>query len=461
MFFHHVVEKIIHPSILFLTYNAYDARIDMCAKRKNMTKTQVRKQSGLWKAWLFWSMGGFFYFYEMILRASSGVLANDLMASFSITPQELGFLSSMYYWAYTPLQIPCGLILDKIGSRKLITISCLLCAFGAGLFAWTTSLHIACVARFFMGAGSACAFISTLALCSDWFPSSYFGLIAGLTNLLGCVGGVFAGEPLAALSAQMGWRNAMTYLSWFGFALALLIWACLRDKNKAGAVIHVVHMWPRLKRLMRRPQIWLIAIVGGLLYLPISAFAELWAIPFLQASYGLDEKTASYAQMSLYLMSGVGGPLLAALAQRWKSYLKVLKMVAIVECVLFALISMTSFFSYKVVIAIASFIGLFLGGQVLVFSVVKFQCSKDELGSAHAFTNAVVMAFGMIFQPLLGKILQAAWAISGGRYVDGVPVYTGGMYFSLIGALVAAFLVSCALLYWTKDTYVNDDTAEQ
>jgi MFS family permease len=198
-----------------------------------------------------------------------------------------------------------------------------------------------------------------------------------------------------------------------------------------------------------------------LLYLPISAFAELWAIPFLQASYGLDEKTASYAQMSLYLMSGLGGPLLAALAERWKSYIKVLKMVAIVECVLFGLMTMTSFFSYKAVIGISSFVGLFLGGQVLVFSVVKSQCSKDELGSAYAFTNAIVMAFGMIFQPLLGKILQAAWATTGGGYVDGAPLYRGEVYSVLILALVAAFLVSLCALYWTNDTYVSDEVSEK
>jgi len=186
----------------------------------------------------------------------------------------------------------------------------------------------------------------------------------------------------------------------------------------------------------------------------------LWAIPFLQASYGIDEKTASFAPMSLYLMSGLGGPILAGLSVRWKSYTQVLKMVAIVECVLFALMAMAPFLPYTMIIGVASLIGFVLGGQVLVFSVVKNQFKPAELGSAYAFTNALVMGCGLIFQPLLGKILQASWVIFGSQYQNGEPLYTGGMYAVAIVALTAAFLASWMMLYWINDAYVDDVSGE-
>jgi MFS family permease len=425
-------------------------------------KVKVNKKRRLGKAWIFWVMSGVFYLYEMILRASPGVMANDLRADFGLSPQELGFLSSMYYWAYTPLQIPCGLILDKIGSRKLITGSCVLCAISAGIFGWTESLWVAHIARFLMGAGSACAFISALALSSGWFPASYFGVMAGLTNLLGCFGGIFAGEPLALLSARVGWRQAMMHLSWIGLVLSILTWLCIRDPEVAETSPESPnHLWSRLKRVIHRPQIWLTGIVGGLLYLPISAFAELWAIPFLQSSCSIDEKTASFATMSLYLMSGIGGPVLAALATRWRSYTKILKMVAIVECALFAAMAMAHLLPYGMIIGVASLIGLILGGQVLVFSVVKGQCKADELGSAYAFVNALVMGCGLIFQPLLGKILQAWWMVLGGQYKDDNPDYTAGIYAIVPVALMVAFFLGWLMIYWMRDTYAKQHVSEK
>jgi MFS family permease len=407
------------------------------------------------KAWLFWSIGGLFYLYEMILRASLSVMAEDLHTSFHINPQQFGLFASMYYWAYTPLQIPCGLILDKVGSRKLIAASCLLCALSAGLFGWTESLSLAYAARFLMGAGSAAAFISALALASGWFPVAYFGIMAGLTNLLGSVGGMMAGKPLVVLCHYMGgWRGAMMVLATLGLVLSALTWLCIRDPLKTEPKSSGNDLWVRLKSVTMRPQIWLIGVVGGLLYLPISTFAELWMIPFLEGSCeGLSKENASLAQMSLFFMSGIGGPILAGLAVRLGSYISVLKWVAIIECALFLVMALASFLPYTVVIALAGIIGLVFGGQVLIFSVVRSQTSGKDLGSAYAFTNALVMGCGSLFQPLLGKILQVSWSVMGGGYADGVPVYTGGMYAVSILSLPLGFLLCWAMLYWVKDTY--------
>ena len=407
------------------------------------------------KAWLFWFIGGLFYLYEMVLRASLSVMAEDLHTSFHTNPQQFGLFASMYYWAYTPLQIPCGLILDKIGSRKLITVSCLLCAFSAALFGWTESLSVAYAARFLMGAGSAAAFISTLSLASGWFPVAYFGIMAGLTNLLGAIGGMIAGKPLVVLCAYMGgWRGAMMVLALLGLVLGALTWLCIRDPLKTEPHTSGSHLWLRLNSVIRQPQIWLIGLVGGLLYLPISTFAELWMIPFLEGSCeGLSKEKASLAQMSLFFMAAIGGPILAALAVRLGSYISVLKLVAVIECALFLLMALASFLSYPVVIGLAGMIGLVFGGQVLVFSVVRSQTSGKDLGSAYAFTNALIMGCGSIFQPLLGKILQISWSVMGGVYADGVPVYTGGMYAISILSLPMGFLLCWVMLYWVKDTY--------
>ena len=71
-------------------------------------------------AWLF-------YLYEYIFTVSPSVMTNELMRDFGVTSTALGVLVSFYYFSYVILQIPCGIIVDYLGTRKVITFSALLC----------------------------------------------------------------------------------------------------------------------------------------------------------------------------------------------------------------------------------------------------------------------------------------------------------------------------------------------
>jgi len=51
--------------------------------------------------------------------------------------------------------------------------------------------------------------------------------------------------------------------------------------------------------LIKNPLIWVVGVVGLLTYLPLSALAELWGVPFLKTAYGLNREAAAHA-ISLY-----------------------------------------------------------------------------------------------------------------------------------------------------------------
>jgi MFS family permease len=400
----------------------------------------------------YWVLAALFYLYEMILRASTSVMANDLQSSFSLNAEQLGLLSAMYYWAYTPLQIPCGLILDKMGSRKLITFSCLVCASSACVFSFTEDIWVACFARFCMGAGSASAFISTLSLIVGWFPPKHFALMAGLTNMMGSIGGVFAGTPLAWLMNQMGWRHALFFLGLIGFVLSFFTWFGIKDSSKEGR--KELPLLSGLFVVIKKRQVWLAGIVGGLLYLPISAFAELWAVPFIEKSYGVPKEKAALVTMALYISMGLGSPLVAFFSDYMKSYTKVLKSTSVLAAFLFTIVAFSSsFVSFYAIVGIAALIGFALGGQFLAFIISKDNVPLNVSGTVSAVTNAIIMFFGLIFQPLLGYILDWAWVALDGKAHAGVPEYTVSMYRYAILSLPLCFIVGFLLLFFVKDTY--------
>ena len=89
---------------------------------KNEKREDVSAPS---KAWFILACGWSFYLYEYILRASPGVITNELIADFGISAGAVGTLIAFYYFAYVPLQIPCGVITDRFGPRKVVSISAL------------------------------------------------------------------------------------------------------------------------------------------------------------------------------------------------------------------------------------------------------------------------------------------------------------------------------------------------
>ena len=109
--------------------------------------------------WLICALGAAFYIYEYVLRITPGVITHELMAYFSINALVVSNLAAFYYYAYTPMQLPVGVLMDRFGPRWLLTFACLCCVIGSYMFGATTHLTVASVGRFLIGLGSAFALV--------------------------------------------------------------------------------------------------------------------------------------------------------------------------------------------------------------------------------------------------------------------------------------------------------------
>src|SRR5665213_3391541 len=84
--------------------------------------------------WLIVSCGMLFYCYNYFLRVSPSVMQGELTHAFHITATQFGTLAGFYYWAYTPMQIPAGMIYDKFGVRVVLCMACLVASLGLSVF---------------------------------------------------------------------------------------------------------------------------------------------------------------------------------------------------------------------------------------------------------------------------------------------------------------------------------------
>jgi len=140
--------------------------------------------------WIICGLGALFYSYEYFLRITPSVMTVELKHFFHIKDGALGSLSAYYYYIYTPMQLAVGLLMDRYGPRRLLTIATLCCVAGSLLFAATPILFVAEMGRFLIGFGSAFAFVGVMKLATIWLPRRYFAMFAGLATSMGMIGAI-------------------------------------------------------------------------------------------------------------------------------------------------------------------------------------------------------------------------------------------------------------------------------
>ncbi|MGW8193553.1 MAG: MFS transporter, partial [Desulforhopalus sp.] len=153
-----------------------------------------------------WGFGAAFYLLGFFHRVAPAVITGDLMREFAINATALGNLSAIYFYSYVAMQIPTGILADKLGPRRLLSLGALIAAAGAVIFALAPNIAWAAAGRLLIGGSVAVAFVGLLKLATSWFAPSRFALVSGLALFCGIIGAVFAGTPLRFFVDHFGWR---------------------------------------------------------------------------------------------------------------------------------------------------------------------------------------------------------------------------------------------------------------
>ncbi len=410
------------------------------------------------RAWIVWILSCLFYFYEFLLQVSPSVMGSHLMHDFSVTADGLGILSGVYFISYAGMQIPAGVLLDKLGPHRLLTCSSALCAISSFVFGLTDHLFTAVVARFFIGLGSAFAFIGALKLVANWFPARRFALLTGLIVTLGMLGAIGGEAPLAHVISAIGWRNSMYTLGFLGIILSFAIFTVVKD-SPAGKTIpkktSFKTLGSELLQVLKNKQLWLVALYGGLMYVPTPTLCGLWGVPFLTAGYHIDE-TAAAGIISLILVGwAIGSPIWGALSDRIGRRLPPMAFGAVMAP-LTLLIAIYYPFSHLMMMQIFLFaFGFFSCAFLPSFSIAREINKPEYCATALGFMNMMNMIGVSIAQPLLGRALDALWS---GQMSHGIRIYSLNNYIISITLMIIVMMFTLILLPFIKDTYAKQST---
>ncbi|GAA4617952.1 MFS transporter [Saccharopolyspora hordei] len=370
------------------------------------------------RAWWIWGAAVVAYLAAVFHRGSLGVAGTQALDRFDVGPAALSAFTVLQVGIYAGMQVPTGLLVDRFGPRRVITVAVVLLGAGQVLFAVAGSYPAGLVARAVLGLGDALMWVSILRLVASHFSARHYALVATVSSALGALGGVAATFPLAMALQNLGWTATFLLVGALTLGYAAVTGTVVRDAAPGGAQ-------PRRSGAVLEQVRTAWAVPGTRLafwthfctMFASGALTLLWGFPYLVHGLGVPAPTASVLLSLLIIGQVVGGPVVGALIGRrpeWRMWLVVgyLGVNAVSWGVLLAWPQGRP----PVAVVAAAFLVFALGGPVssVAFALVRDYNPVQHVGTATGVANAgghSATALGVL---CVGLVLDLAEGMPGG-----------------------------------------------
>ncbi|MCP8351763.1 MFS transporter [Candidatus Synchoanobacter obligatus] len=376
-----------------------------------MIKSHAKKQSPapIVIGWIVTTAVILFYAYEYLLRLAPSPMYDYFATQFHATAYQIGLIDSAYYWAYIPMQILVGTIMDILGVRKPMFLAVLSCIAGTFLYSLPHSLTLVLLGRMLIGFGSSFGFVAVLKTATLWLPKRLFPLAVGIATSMGMLGAISGISGISILINIFDIETTLQITLGIGFAIFAITYLCVYDKKSRARRSHtkkrIKIVEQTLSNVLSNPQIWLAGTIGLALYLPTQIFG-LWGIPYFEHVHDMSRATA--LKVSPLILWGwlVGGPLVGILCDYVKNRRMILITGSFLTFSTLALLLYMPMTQLNHIIPAMFFMGVFSSVQILVFDIAASSSKRSQAGTAVAVTNMIIMLGGAI-QPFIGSLIES------------------------------------------------------
>ena len=175
---------------------------------------------------LRWWIGGILFASTVINyvdRQTLSILAPYLKQDYHWTNVDYANLVIAFRIAYSIGQSVCGRLIDRVGTRRGLTISVIWYSIVSLLTSLANGIVSFGVFRFLLGAGESANWPGASKAVSEWFPKRERGVAAAFYDSGSSVGGAIAPFLILPVYLRWGWRVAFVIPGILGFVW-LFVW---------------------------------------------------------------------------------------------------------------------------------------------------------------------------------------------------------------------------------------------
>ncbi len=355
------------------------------------------------------------YILSMFHRVCPAVIALDLGHDLGLDNGGMSMLSAVTLFSYGLMQLPSGLLADKLGGKRSLILLMLLTAAGVFWFATCGSYFGAAGSRFITGIGLSIT-VPCMVILSETFPATSFARASSVFFCCGGLGSILAAGPLAAASASFGWRISIGAAGAATLVLAALVFAFIRGgqgktaqntsaaEGKSEKISALAGIATVLKIPAFRPiAVWALSIMG--IYFTMFS---LWWGPYLMQGCGLSKSDAGLA-----LTAGAALAMISQPAAGWfsdtvfkKRKMPVAAATAFGVAVGMAMVFCSGFGKTQAVLLVCAFVFGTITTSPLLYAMLRESVPLRLMGTASGLMGMLAPLWGVLMQKLYGLLLD-------------------------------------------------------
>ncbi len=165
-------------------------------------------------------------------RVNLAVSHDALVGSFGIRPSTFGQLSAAYSWTYAACQMPVGVVLDRLGVRRVSLWSIAIWGVASLAAAFAPGILFFFAARLLLGIGEAPTFPANAKAVGMWFPQAERSLATAVFDSAAKLANAVGVPLLGLLLLAIGWRLSFVFTAVLSFAYLGLFARVYRDPHR-------------------------------------------------------------------------------------------------------------------------------------------------------------------------------------------------------------------------------------
>ncbi|MBS0625700.1 MAG: MFS transporter [Verrucomicrobia bacterium] len=386
-------------------------------------------------AYAAWMIASIFYAYQYIIRVMPNIMLGDIMQQFQIDAAAFGQFSGVYYIGYSLMHLPLGILLDRFGPRKVMSLSILLTVVGLLPLIFASHWAYPVLGRLLIGIGSSGAILGLFKIIRMIFDEKKFSRMLSLSVTIGLVGAIYGGGPVSMMRDALGYKAVTEIFALAGIALAAITYWIVPPSTTASETA----VLSDLKEVLSNKRVIWASIFGGLMVGPLEGFADVWGSVFLKQACGIEGTLASSLPSLIFMGMCFGAPVLSYAAEKTGSYLGTIVAAGIFMTLCFAALLTFPLSSLAVSIGFV-LVGVCCAYQILAIYKASTFVREGVAGLTTAIANMIIMLFGYVFHTAIGQTVsffggpETAQALVYGVAVIPIALFLGSVGFTFLFA---------------------------
>lgn len=349
------------------------------------------------RAWWIWIIVVLFVLFLFNVQTMFSIVQGDIKSELRLTTSELTIIAGVYTWAFAIFQFFGGAFLDSFGSRKVLIPAFILVTAGVFLYGLAESYSMVILAQVVMALGACCGFVGAGYIGGIWFGMAAYGTMFGYVETASSLSSAIQQPITNWVMAHTTYNHLFVYLGFFGVLLVILAFLFVKNPTKVqGGGNPFKKVFGDLWHIVRRPQVWIASVWGGIAFGLQLAIGVVWA-PTMLEHMGYSADAGNLGSALCWAGLGIGSliwPKWSTKTNNRKTPALVGMIIVLVALLLVIYVHMPLWLTQVMMFLI----GFGATAEMIAFMVGSDVAGGPLVGTSSAFVNAFMFIIGGVLQ---------------------------------------------------------------